>query len=373
MAKADPMWADQWGDKVLHMISDIAEPSRASQWYPFTRVKDWYDGHAWASGIFMFGDAKNQESTSEAVMGWYAIYLWGLATENSRIKDLGRLMTALEIRAAHKYWQMSSDYSAYPSPFSDNKAVGILWSTKVDYRTWFGENVEYIHCIQMLPFLPISEELLRKEWIVEEYEVLKEAYTRTTPALSEGWKGYIVMAHAIINPNYAYHEALCLSSYDDGNTRSNTLYWIATRPEFQSGYIPETTPCPPIHITTTTVSIGASGCCSDNSVIDSRCLDTTTDVHLGLGCNACGIQDCRLCGTGIYITCPEASGTTSSVSSAPSSTTPAPSGPCCSGGTSNTDSRCNNPGSDPYGGLGCGACGITNCRFCGYDHWPDCL
>ena len=39
MAKADPIWANQWGDKVLHMISDIAEPSRASQWYPFTRVK----------------------------------------------------------------------------------------------------------------------------------------------------------------------------------------------------------------------------------------------------------------------------------------------------------------------------------------------
>ena len=97
MAKADPSWGAEWEDKVLHMISDVAEPSRVSPWYPFTRVKDWYDGHAWASGIFLFGDAKNQESTSEAVMGWYAIHLWGLATNNKRLGDLGRLMTALEV------------------------------------------------------------------------------------------------------------------------------------------------------------------------------------------------------------------------------------------------------------------------------------
>ena len=26
---------------------------------------------------------------------------------------------------------MTSEYSAYPAPFSDHKSVGILWSTKV--------------------------------------------------------------------------------------------------------------------------------------------------------------------------------------------------------------------------------------------------
>ena len=212
------------------MISDIAEPSRASSWYPFTRTKDWYDGHAWASGIFPFPDGKNQESTSESVSGWYSIYLWGLATGNDRLKDLGRLMTTLETRAAFRYWQMTMDYSPYPAPFSYHKAVGIIWSNKADYTTWFGNNVEFIHCIQMIPFLPISEELLRPEWIREEYEVLKEAYNRPDPPLSEEWKGYIVMAHAVIDPQAAFEEALQLTRYDDGNTRTNTLYWIATRP-----------------------------------------------------------------------------------------------------------------------------------------------
>ena len=95
----------------------------------------------------------------------------------------------------------------------------------------------------MLPFLPISEELLPKEWIKEEYPVLaqvtlfddikvvisRQAYTRTEPALSEGWKGYMIMAQAIIDPATAWSDALQLTSYDGGNTRSNTLYWIASR------------------------------------------------------------------------------------------------------------------------------------------------
>ena len=141
LAKADPAWGEQWEERVLHMISDVAEPSRASEWYTFTRTKDWYDGHSWASGLFAFADGKNQESTSESVNGWYSIYLWGAATNNQRVRDLGRLMTALEIRAAHRYWQMTASYSAYPAPFSDNKAVGIVWSTKVSISCLLAQNI----------------------------------------------------------------------------------------------------------------------------------------------------------------------------------------------------------------------------------------
>ena len=87
---------------------------------------------------------------------------------NARLRDLGRLALATEIRSAQKYWQITSVDDMYPPPFNANKVVGILWSTKVDNATWFGGNIEFIHCIQMLPFSPISEELLHEEWITEE-------------------------------------------------------------------------------------------------------------------------------------------------------------------------------------------------------------
>ena len=39
--------------------------------------------------------------------------------------------------------------------------------------------MEFIHCIQMLPFTPISEELLRAEWIAEEYPVISSMISLT--------------------------------------------------------------------------------------------------------------------------------------------------------------------------------------------------
>ena len=96
------------------------------------RSKDWYAGHSWANGIAVaFGDSHNQESTSESVHAWYAVYLYGLAVGNDRVKDLGRLQLATEIRGAQKYWQIMSQDDIYPEPFASNKVVGILWGSKV--------------------------------------------------------------------------------------------------------------------------------------------------------------------------------------------------------------------------------------------------
>ena len=58
--------------------------------------------------------------------------------------------------------------------------------------------MEFIHGIQMLPYTPITEELLRAEWIEEEYPVVSAALN--SPSLGEGWKGFIYMAHAVIDP-----------------------------------------------------------------------------------------------------------------------------------------------------------------------------
>ena len=105
-------------------------------------------------------------------------------------------------------------------------------------------------------------------------KVLSEAYTRPDPPLSEGWKGYVVMAHAVIDPQAAYQEALQLTSYDDGNTKSNTLWWIATRPGAGGGPTPSPGPTPP---TTTPgpTTTAVKGCCGPNSFTDPRLLSSS--------------------------------------------------------------------------------------------------
>ena len=83
--------------------------------------------------------------------GYYALYLYGLATGNDALRDWGHALLAMEIFSARTYWQITTkdDPQIYPPAFAPNKVVGVLWSSKVDYTTFFGANVEFIHCIQV--------------------------------------------------------------------------------------------------------------------------------------------------------------------------------------------------------------------------------
>jgi endo-1,3(4)-beta-glucanase len=231
IAKYDSAWAQTYNNAILDFARDIGNPSPSDHSFTTTRMKDWFCSHSWASGLFSFGDAKNQESTSEAVNGYYGLYLWGLATDNAYIRDWGRLLMAMEIRGAKKYWHMfPTDTSVYSQPFPQHTCVGMVWNTKTCYATWFGLNVEYIHGIQMLPYTPITEVLLDAAWINVEYPILATALTRSDPVIQVGWLGFVYMTQAIINKEPAWNSAQTLTGYDNGNSQTNTLYWIATRP-----------------------------------------------------------------------------------------------------------------------------------------------
>jgi endo-1,3(4)-beta-glucanase len=138
-----------------------------------TRTKDWFNGFSWAAGLVDFGDNRNQESTSEAMNGYYAIYLLGDAWKNDELRDFGRLLMATELRSVKKYWHMKADSDVYPEVMKNQKMIGILWDTKIDYGTWFGKNPCFIHGIQMLPFTPITEDYLPRDFIAEEYPIIE--------------------------------------------------------------------------------------------------------------------------------------------------------------------------------------------------------
>ena len=171
---------------------------------------------------------ENQESTSEAVNAYYAVSLWGLATGDTSLDNWGRLLASTEIRSAQTYWQMSTGQELYSPIFSNNQCVGVLWCSKVDYTTWFGKNVEYIHEIQMLPFTPISMVLIPRSWILSEYPILKKALTRSNRPIEESWKGFIFITQSFIDKKEAWENALQLKSFHMGNSKANTLYMIAS-------------------------------------------------------------------------------------------------------------------------------------------------
>mmetsp|Transcript_1217 Transcript_1217/g.3601 ORF Transcript_1217/g.3601 Transcript_1217/m.3601 type:complete len:720 (+) Transcript_1217:142-2301(+) len=231
LGRKDKAWLSANTAPLDALLRDFANPRSNDKYLPYVRNKDWYDGHSWASGVVPFAAGKNQESSSEAVNGYYGVYLMGLARGDQELADWGRLLLAMELRSAKKYWQIKpTGEQIYPQPFAKNGVVGILWGALASYSTFFGANVEYIHCIQMLPFTPITEQLLPAAWIKTEYPIVSTALTRASPVLEEGWKGFIYMAHAIIDKAAAWREVSTLTVFDDGNSKTNTLYWVATRP-----------------------------------------------------------------------------------------------------------------------------------------------
>lgn len=85
----------------------------------------------------------------------------------------------------------------------------------------------FIHGINMLPFTPFSEQYLTADWVKEEYPVV---YASITPLITDEWKGFLWGDHAVIDSTQAWEQIRNLNTFDGGNTRSNLMYFAATRP-----------------------------------------------------------------------------------------------------------------------------------------------
>ena len=225
IGRKDPDFLARHKHSILTFIRDYANPSENDQYFIKTRNKDWFGWHSWAAGLFEFADGRNQESTSEALMAYYGLMLLGEAFGNNEMRDFGKLLLAMEVRATKTYWHMPSKSKIYPEIFKQHKMVGILWSNKVDYATFFGANALFIHGIQMLPFIPPTEYSLDKEFIREEYEIIKH---ESDPG---DWICYRVAARAIIEKDDAWKEALGVKEFHSGTCKTIILHWIATRPQ----------------------------------------------------------------------------------------------------------------------------------------------
>lgn len=189
IARFDSTWKTSYAAKVSEMVRAIMNPSRSDTRFIRFRHFDYFAGHSWAAGLYDFGDAKNQESTCEAVSAWYGCYLWGVAIGDDNIKNHARILLAAEMRSAKKYWQLT-----------DGEIVGILWSSKKDRGTFFGDLWEYIYGIQIgYDVSPITEELLDPTWAADAYNVLStHIATRTFAARSTvnaGGSGYTNGTH----------------------------------------------------------------------------------------------------------------------------------------------------------------------------------
>eukprot|EP00644_Phytophthora_capsici_P016675 jgi/Phyca11/509548/fgenesh2_kg.PHYCAscaffold_47_\ len=216
---------------VMSIVRDIASPDQSDTFFPFTRHFSWFDSHSFASGVYTLDGGKSQESVSEAINAYYGVYLVGKSFNVPAVEHMGHLLLALEIRGAQTYWQMPSTSDIYEPIYAANKMTGQVAATKVSYTTWFGPQVEHMHLINMIPFTPITDAFLSPEYVREEYPILQQqAFDRAEDPIDDRWKGYAYLDLAIIDPTDAWTKVQNMSFFDDGSSRTNSLYWIATRP-----------------------------------------------------------------------------------------------------------------------------------------------
>lgn len=250
-------FVEKFGNQVDTIYYDIAHNTNLDSkvvdgvFFPAARHKSWFDGHSFASGLFPFGNGKSQESSSEAVNGYYGAYLWSVvrhgAASNPELDlspetDFARLLLATEIRGAKMYWHMSPTrpqgkrtgsppLKIYSKEFSKNYMVGNLGMMDAVCSTWFGTKELYVHMINFLPVTSATGELFSIDYVRDEYMSVLEPQASTAEM---AWRGYVIANHAIFDPSAAWMEAqeLISSQLDSGLSKSQVLYWIATRSNF---------------------------------------------------------------------------------------------------------------------------------------------
>ncbi|EFJ24486.1 hypothetical protein SELMODRAFT_100942 [Selaginella moellendorffii] len=235
LAKIDNAWARKYRDHIYTLVGDYMTFRKEGSNFPRLRCFDLWLMHSWAGGLTEFADGRNQESTSEAVNAYYSAALLGMAFGDVGLINHGLTLAALEIHAAKSLWFIpsSSDSSIYEEEFArDNRVIGVLWANKRDTGLWFApaESRECRVGIQVLPLTPITEKLFDDKGFVR--EVVQWTWPRVELAdVADGWKGFAYALEAVSGDSKAaLKNTLALKGHDDGNSLSNMLWWISTRP-----------------------------------------------------------------------------------------------------------------------------------------------
>ncbi|NBI30090.1 glycosyl hydrolase [Chengkuizengella marina] len=228
IARVDQNWSSDgnWGSMVELLIKDIANWDRNDDTFPFLRNFDMYAGHSWASGHAKFFDGNNNESSSEAMNAWAGIILWGEATGNKELRDLGIYLYTTEMNAINEYW-FDVTGENYDEGFTKATASMVWGGKTVGDAVWWTGNAEEVHGINWLPITGASLYLTQyPEYTKLNYDALVSENGGTN---WDVWEDLIWMYRAIENPEDAinqYNARENVYTPEGGNSKANTYHWI---------------------------------------------------------------------------------------------------------------------------------------------------
>ncbi|MCH2136593.1 MAG: carbohydrate-binding protein [Phycisphaerales bacterium] len=225
VARFDPDWAhaDQWGGMIDLLIADAANHDRNENRFCFLRHFEPWVGYSYAAGHAGFAAGNNQESSSESMHFAAACVMWGEVTGRDPIRDMGLFLMAVESAAIEQYW-FDVDEAVFP-PEMAHEVAGIVWDSGADYATWWTDNPEEIHGINVLPVTGGSLYLGRRP------EAMQRAWNELV-AENGGdpveWRDVLWCWRALFDPEAALAmlQADPEFSAEAGSSRAFTGHWI---------------------------------------------------------------------------------------------------------------------------------------------------
>jgi endoglucanase Acf2 len=226
IARHEASWggAEKFGPMVRLLIRDIASPDRDDAMFPFLRNFDPYAGHCWASGKSAFFDGNNHESSSEAMNAWAGIILFGQATGDVKLRDLGIYLFTTESESINQYW-FDVEGKNRPKEYTPS-VVTMVWGAKGVNETWFSNKPDIVHGINWMPFHGGSLYLGRyPDYVRRNYAALVAENKSDKFA---DWPCQAMMYRALSDPDDAIklYDANPAFGIEAGNTRANVYHWI---------------------------------------------------------------------------------------------------------------------------------------------------
>lgn len=103
----------------VSIARDVGNPSPNDPHHAVTRHMDFFAGHSWASGIHNGAGPRDQESSSEAINGYYGLLLFAHAINNQALIDWSRLILAMEIKGSQVYWHLYPNAAPDATPYPE--------------------------------------------------------------------------------------------------------------------------------------------------------------------------------------------------------------------------------------------------------------
>ncbi|MET9956873.1 glycosyl hydrolase [Streptomyces sp. NPDC006339] len=229
VAQYDPAWAagSAWGGMVKTLIRDTANPARTDGAFPFLRGFDVYAGHSWASGHQGFAAGNNQESSSESTNLSAALVLWGSATGDTALRDLGTYLLTTEAEAIAQYW-FDADQQVFPASFGHD-TVGMVWGSGGAYATWWTANPEEIHGINVLPVTAGGSLHLGGRKDAVRRNIAEMERENGGPAIE--WRDILWEFQSLADPAAAkskWDAGHAAYTPEAGESKAHTYHWIGT-------------------------------------------------------------------------------------------------------------------------------------------------